>query len=72
MAALKDGWVPGPDGLWAVNSSGIVTLGGETYLIAVHTQHLSALERGWRRAGDGLSHRAPGLWHRRPAAGLGV
>src|SRR5262249_13875881 len=26
--AMKDGWVPGPDGLWAVNSSGIVTLDG--------------------------------------------
>ena len=45
--ALKDGWVPGPDGLWAVNSSGIVTLGRETYIIAVYTHHDSSLDRGW-------------------------
>ncbi len=45
--ALKDGWVPGPDGLWAMNSSGIVTVGGETYVIAVYTQHESSLDDGW-------------------------
>src|SRR5262249_43354580 len=45
--ALKDGWVPGPDGLWAVNSSGIVVVGGETYVVAVYSQHLEALETGW-------------------------
>jgi beta-lactamase class A len=45
--ALKDGWVPGPDGLWAVNSSGIVTLGRETYIIAVYTHHDSSLGQGW-------------------------
>jgi hypothetical protein len=47
QVAMKDGWVPGPDGRWAVNSSGIVTLGGETYLIAVYSQHLAALATGW-------------------------
>lgn len=36
--ALKDGWVQDPDGLWAVNTSGIVTVGGETYIISVYTQ----------------------------------
>ncbi len=36
--AMKDGWVIGPDGLWAVNSSGIVTLARETYIIAVYTK----------------------------------
>jgi hypothetical protein len=45
--AMKDGWVPGPDGLWAVNSSGIVTLGGETYIIAVYTGDDDSLEEGW-------------------------
>jgi beta-lactamase class A len=45
--ALKDGWVPGPDGLWAMNSSGIITLGGETYIIAVYTQHYGSLDDGW-------------------------
>lgn len=45
--ALKDGWVPGPDDLWAMNSSGIVTIGGETYIIAVYTQHEGSLDDGW-------------------------
>jgi hypothetical protein len=45
--ALKDGWVPGPDGLWAMNSSGIVTVGSETYIIAVYTQGENSLDDGW-------------------------
>lgn len=48
--ALKDGWVPGPDDLWAMNSSGIVTVGGETYIIAVYTQHDASLDDGWNIA----------------------
>lgn len=36
--AMKDGWVQDPDGLWAVNTSGIVTVGGEAYIISVYTQ----------------------------------
>ncbi len=44
--AMKDGWVLGPDGLWAMNSSGVVTLGQETYIIAVYTQEQSSLEDG--------------------------
>jgi beta-lactamase class A len=36
---MKDGWVTGPDGTWAMNSSGIVETGGETYIISVFTQH---------------------------------
>lgn len=44
--ALKDGWVPGPDDLWAMNSSGIVTVGSETYIIAVYTQHKNSLDAG--------------------------
>jgi hypothetical protein len=47
VVAMKDGWVPGPDGLWVVNSSGIVTLGGETYIVAVYSQHLGDLGTGW-------------------------
>jgi len=35
--ALKDGWVEGPDDLYVMNSSGIVTLGAETYILAVYT-----------------------------------
>jgi beta-lactamase class A len=35
--AMKDGWVIGPDGSWAMNSSGIVTVGHETYIISVYT-----------------------------------
>lgn len=45
--ALKDGWVPAPDDLWAMNSSGIVTVGGETYIIAAYTQHEGSLDDGW-------------------------
>jgi len=37
---MKDGWVTGPDGRWAQNSSGIVVAGGETYIVSVYTQHL--------------------------------
>lgn len=45
--AMKDGWVPAPDGLWAMNSSGIVTVGNETYIIAVYSQHQQSLDDGW-------------------------
>jgi Beta-lactamase class A len=43
---LKDGWVPGPDGLWVANSSGIVISRHATWVIAVYTAHLSSLEDG--------------------------
>jgi beta-lactamase class A len=46
IVALKDGWVIGDDNLWAVNSSGIVTVGNETYIISVFTQAQQALEDG--------------------------
>jgi beta-lactamase class A len=39
---MKDGWVVGPDNLWAMNSSGIVASGGETYILSVYTQHQSS------------------------------
>lgn len=45
--AMKDGWVPGPDGRWVMNTSGIVTVGQETYIISVYTQHDDSLEQGW-------------------------
>ena len=44
--ALKDGWVVGPDGYWVMNSSGIVTLGRETYVIASYTRDDSSLLAG--------------------------
>ncbi|HKS70276.1 MAG TPA: serine hydrolase, partial [Ktedonobacterales bacterium] len=44
---MKDGWVPASNGLWAMNSSGIVTLGGETYIIAVYSQNKGSLDDGW-------------------------
>lgn len=44
--AMKDGWVIGPDGLWNMNSSGIVTLGSETYIIAVYSQGQNSLDDG--------------------------
>ncbi len=43
---VKDGWVVGTDGLWAMNSSGIVTVNGETYIIAVYSAHLHSLADG--------------------------
>ena len=45
--AMKDGWVPAPDGLWAINTSGIVTVGSETYIIVVYTAHQSDYNGGW-------------------------
>jgi hypothetical protein len=44
--ALKDGWVTDDNDLWAMNSSGIVTVGNETYVIAVYTQGQETLEDG--------------------------
>src|SRR5207244_2335822 len=44
--AMKDGWVSGPDDLWAMNSSGIVSVGQQTYIIAVYTQEQSSLGNG--------------------------
>lgn len=44
--ALKNGWVPAPDGLWAMNSSGIVMLGRETYIIASYTREDPSLLAG--------------------------
>ncbi len=44
--ALKEGWVMGTDSRWAINSSGIVTTGGETYIISVYSAHLNSLEDG--------------------------
>jgi len=43
---MKDGWVPGPDGRWVANSSGIVISGHERWIIAVYTAHLSSFEEG--------------------------
>lgn len=44
--ALKDGWVPAPDGSWVMNSSGIVTSGKETYIISVYTTEQNSLDDG--------------------------
>jgi hypothetical protein len=44
--AMKNGWVVGPDNLWAVNSSGIVTVKQETYVVAVYTQGLTSMDSG--------------------------
>lgn len=44
--AMKDGWVTGPDNLWAMNSSGIVMSKKETYIISVYTQEQQSLDDG--------------------------
>jgi beta-lactamase class A len=44
--AMKNGWVPGPDNLWSVNSSGIVTTGGETYIVSVYTREQASFANG--------------------------
>ncbi|HEY4383983.1 MAG TPA: serine hydrolase [Ktedonobacteraceae bacterium] len=46
--ALKNGWVIAPDRLWAINSSGIITVHRETYVIAVYTKAQSSLKAGQR------------------------
>jgi hypothetical protein len=48
--AFKDGWVKvdDPAGPWVVNSSGIVTLGAETYIISVYTDHDSTAAVGYQ------------------------
>ncbi len=45
--AMKVGWVTGPDDLWVMNSSGIVTYQGVTYVIAVYTDRDPTLEEGF-------------------------
>ena len=50
--SLKDGWVSTDDGLWAMNSSGIVTVGSETYIISVYSQEQSTLD-----AGQAIAHK---------------
>ncbi len=44
--AMKDGWVPGPDNLWAMNTSGIVMSNQQTYILSVYTQEQQSLEDG--------------------------
>lgn len=44
--ALKTGFVTAPNGLLAMNSSGIVTVGSGTYVIAVFTADNASLEEG--------------------------
>ena len=44
--AMKDGWLSGPDNLWAMNSSGIVMNEQETYIIAVYTHGQPTLGNG--------------------------
>jgi hypothetical protein len=44
--AMTDGWVMGTDDRLAMNSAGIVTVGGETYVIAVASAHLNSLAEG--------------------------
>ena len=46
IVAMKDGWLPGPDGLWAMNTSGIVLVGQETYIISVYTHGQPSLDAG--------------------------
>lgn len=59
--AMKNGWVPGPDGLWSVNTSGIVNAGGETYIISVYTQEQPALADGQALVGQVCSAVAAAL-----------
>ena len=44
--AMKNGWLPGPDGLWAMNTSGIVMVEQETYIISVYTHGQPSLDSG--------------------------
>ncbi|GCF06776.1 hypothetical protein KDI_03400 [Dictyobacter arantiisoli] len=44
--AMKNGWVPGPDNLWAVNTSGIVNRGNQSYIVSVYTQENPSMAAG--------------------------
>jgi hypothetical protein len=44
--ALKNGWLPGPDGLWTVNTSGIVTTGRATYIISAYSKEQPSFGAG--------------------------
>lgn len=44
--SMKNGWLPGPDGLWTVNTSGIVTVNGITYIVSVYTREQASLAAG--------------------------
>jgi len=48
--AMKDGWTTALDGTGTsvVNTSGIVTLGGETYILSVYTDHNHGYSPGWK------------------------
>jgi hypothetical protein len=46
IVAMKNGWVPGPDDLWVMNSSGIVKVGDQVYIISIYTQDQSSLDDG--------------------------
>jgi beta-lactamase class A len=48
--AMKDGWTTALDGTgtFVANTSGIVTLGGETYILSVYTDHDHGLPDGWK------------------------
>lgn len=43
---MKNGWVTGPDGAWNVNSSGIVKVGSETYIVSVYNGELGSFSQG--------------------------
>ncbi len=43
---MKDGWVVGPDRWWDVNSSGIVTVGRETWVISIYTRRDASFAAG--------------------------
>lgn len=43
---MKDGWVPAPDGSWSVNTSGIVKVGNETYIVTVYNGELGSFSQG--------------------------
>lgn len=44
--AMKNGWLPGPNGLWTVNTSGIVHVDGDTYILSVYTQNQPSFAQG--------------------------
>lgn len=46
VVAMKDGWLQGPDDLWAVNTSGILTLDDETYIISVYSDEQNTIDDG--------------------------
>ncbi|MFC7511588.1 hypothetical protein ACFQV4_17900 [Streptomyces thermocarboxydus] len=67
--AVKNGWLPrDATGLWVVNSTGCVTVGGRVYAVAVLSDGHASMTEGWpgwstRRGGGAARFQGPRRKH---------